>query len=290
MDADQNFFALCRTKDGLAVKRLQLTADVQRKLVALFEVQRTAFFEGISEEVAFSGDWKPDEDELLTIDLPQEANILIETINGNPLARPILDSGDFAQEGIRAIFTGVMEDGIAKVWMQRFSPQQILSRRFSLLLDQNTFKELTGPAFSLDTRLVCVIEDRIMKFKSFHNLRMIFDLSRYFREATDDDIDHFAGHAVLRILDLQRFKNLADQTTRKLIHAVQYSGVLDKHAAKKIQTKARKMGLQLEVIDNAVVIPADKREIKKLLKFLHDDLYEAPLSGARYVTNSKRLA
>jgi hypothetical protein len=37
-------------------------------------------------------------------------------------------------------------------------------------------------------------------------------------------------------------------------------------------------------------MPTERAEIKKLLRFLDDGLYQAPLTGTRYITNSKRLA
>ena len=42
--------------------------------------------------------------------------------------------------------------------------------------------------------------------------------------------------------------------------------------------------------NNRIVLPADKVELRKLLKFLDEDYYESPLSKTRFVSSSKRVA
>ena len=37
-----------------------------------------------------------------------------------------------------------------------------------------------------------------------------------------------------------------------------------------------------------IKVPTDRAGLKQLLRFLDDGLYEASLSGQRYVTNSKK--
>jgi hypothetical protein len=42
-------------------------------------------------------------------------------------------------------------------------------------------------------------------------------------------------------------------------------------------------------VNNAKIeVPEERAGLKQLLRFLDDGLYEAPLSGERYVTNSKQ--
>jgi len=288
MPMPQNIFALCETEDGFVVKRIPVTNALQQELVNLFRDQEAKFVSNVSAEVAFSGDWTPDDDELLTIDLPEEGQVIVDAVTGNTLALPALDAANFAGEGVKAIFTGIQQPGGYKVLVQKFSPQQALSKKFAVLLSNDSFKHLTEPAFTLGSSIVCIIENGVVKFRSFHNLRMIFDLSEHFQEATDDDIDDFAGHSVLEITDVESFKGHADQTVRKLVHKIMKAGVLDDHTAAEIQAKASEVELELSTANGKVVLPEDKPEIKTILRFLDDGLYEAPLSGQRYVTNSKR--
>lgn len=286
----QNLFAVCRAAAGLVAKRIRLDQAVQQQIEDIFSQQEADFRDGITSEVAFDGSWTPDEDEFLTIDTPQEAAIFASTINANPVSIPDIDAANFATEGIKGIFTGIAANGVTKVLVQRFSPQQILSRRFSLLQDGNAFRRLSDPAFSLDTGLTCIVEGGKVKFRSFHKLRAIISLLDVYRAATDQEVQDFAAHAHFEVADAATFVTTADQTIRKLVHAIGRSGTLNNYTITQIETACGAVGMAVAVNNGRLVMPNDRAEIKKLLRFLDDGLYEAPLTGQRYITNSKRLA
>ena len=286
----QNLFAACRINGALVAKRIRLDQAVQQQIENIFHRQEAEFRDGITSEVQFDGSWTSDDDEFLTIDVPQEAAIFADTINANPVAIPDIDTANFEDEGIKGIFTGVTVNGAVKVLVQRFSPQQILSRRFSLFQAGNAFRRLSDPAFSLDTGLTCVIEGGQIKFRSFHKLRAIISLLDVYRAATDQEVQAFAAHAHFEVADTAAFIATADQTIRRLVHAISNSGVLNKHGVVQIQTACNAVGLVVTVNNGRLIMPTDRAEIKKLLRFLDDGLYQAPLTGARYITNSKRPA
>jgi len=281
----QNLFAACRSQDNeLSIKRVRVTQPVQNQVEALFLSQEQAFMDGITEEIHFDGAWKPDFNELLTIDLPDQAVVFTNAIAANPISLPDIDAANIADEGVRALFVGDAD----RVLVQRFAPPQILSRRFSLLLDINTFKRLEDPAFALDVRLTCVIRANKIKFKSFHSLRQIIDLFDLYQEATDDVLSDFARCDILEVDDEDLLRQNADQTCRKLIYAISGSQVLERHTADEIQAAAQSVGLAINLNDGKITVPTDRKGLKELLRFLDDGLYEASLSGQRYVTNSKR--
>lgn len=280
----QNLFAACRSDDGLTIKHVRVTQPVQKAVEELFVSQERDFFNGITEEVDFDGAWKPDGNELLAMPLSDEAKVFTDAISADLLGLPDVDAARFADENVRAIFVGDKD----RVLIQRFAPPQILSRRFSLLLDNNTFKRLDQPAFALDTRLTCVIRDGKIMFKSFHALRQIIDLFDFYQEATDHGIADFAVKPIFDVADLDQFKQNADQTCRKLIYAIGRDGVLDRHTADEIAAAAQGVGLVVDVANEKIRVPTDRAGLKQLLRFLDDGLYEATLSGQRYVTNSKK--
>ncbi len=286
----QNLFAACRVNGALVAKRVRLDQAVQQQIEDIFNQQEAEFRDGITSEVAFDGSWTPDEDEFLTINAPQEAAIFMDTLNANPVSIPDIDTANFEAEGIKGIFTGVAANGATKVLVQRFSPQQILSRRFSLWQNGNAFRRLSDPAFSLDTGLTCVIEDGKVKFRSFHKLRAVISLLDVYRAATDQEVQDFAAHAHFEVADTAAFSATADQTIRKLVHAISRGGVLNNHTVAQIETACNAVGMVVAINNGKLIMPTDRAEIKKLLRFLDDGLYEAPLSGVRYVTNSKKPA
>lgn len=268
----------------MIVKRVKIIQGVQEKIDSIFHAQVASFLDGVSEEIAFGGDWKPDPDELLFIDKPDEVAIIFAAMELNPISLPTVDAKNFVSEGIRALF--IKRGG--RILMQSFTAQQILARRFSLMLDGDTFKEITEPAFTLDNYLVAIIEDDKLKFKSFFNIKRIFSLSQFYHEATDLQVEEFCSHPSLAIEDISDFKEIADEGIRKLVHAIAKTGILDEHSVDDIAAKANSLGLDIAVHDGKLVVPPDRKKTKQLLRFLDDGIYAAALSAKRYVTNSKR--
>ena len=152
----QNLFAACRSGNGLIAKRVKLDATVQQLVEDIFEGQERDFRDGVTEEVAFDGRWKPDDEEFLTIDIPEEATVFQNTIEANALSVPDIDTGHFMEEGIKALFTGSTENGTTKVLVQRFTAHQVLSKQRSFLLHENAFRQITETAFSLSWRVSAI--------------------------------------------------------------------------------------------------------------------------------------
>lgn len=284
-----DYLAICHIRGEQVIKRISLNQNVQNQIDNLFNAQEQSFRENVDEEIAFNGDWKPDENQILVCDITDNAQAILHAISENALALPELDADNFINEGIKAIVTGRGMAGFERVLIQTFTPQQILSKKFSLLLDNNMFNKLDKPSFSLGTSISAIIENGQIKFKSYHKVRTIFELTNYYQEATDEDIDQFSQHNVMQINDLQAFKELADQTIRKLVHAIEKNEVLNNHTATEIKTRAELIDLEINVANGKVQMPTDKSAIKQLLQFLHDDIFEAPLSGNKYLSNSKKL-
>lgn len=284
-----NLLALCRDANGITIKRIPLDGALQNPVMQIFSDQEAAFRADRPNEVAFDGDWNPDDDEILVLDATPEANAMVAAASGNVLALPTINAANFDTENIKALFVGVNAGGGLRLLVQRFTAAQILGRKvLAVIANNNQFSKITDPAFNLATSLTCIIEGGQIKFESYHKLRAVFDVVELFAAATDDDIDDFAGHASIAIADVPALKELVTQTERKLIHKLASSGVLDAHTPQQIQARANATGLVVNLANGQIVFPADKQEIRRLLRFLDDSLYQAPLSGLRYVTNSKR--
>lgn len=283
-----NLLALCRDANGITIKRIPLDGALQKPVMQIFADQEAAFRANRPNEVVFNGDWNPDDDELLVLNGTAESNAMVAAASANILALPAIAAANFDTQNIAALFVGLNVGGALRLLVQRFTVAQILSRKFAVIANNNQFNQITDPAFNLATSLTCIIEGGQIKFDSYHKLRAVFDVAEFFAAATDDDIDDFAGHASIAIVDIQALKENVTQIERKLIHKLANSGVLDAHTPHQIQAKANATGLVVNVANGQVVFPTDKQEIRRMLRFLDDSLYEAPLSGLRYETNSKR--
>mgnify|MGYP000157645793 CR=1 FL=1 len=293
MTAQQNFFALIKDDSGSCqIKRIRVNQPLQTELIQIFENQRVFFEQGVGTEVVFNGDWKPDANEVLTIDNIAESKILADAVNANASSFSDVVISNFSNEPIKAIFTGINSNGQTKVFVQKFSSRQALSlNQLPVIKMQtgNTFVKTTDDIFTIDNKLVAIIEGNKTKFKSFHNARMVFDLSNFYKEATDDDLTQMAQHTSLEIPDLTNFISEADTQVRKMAHSIESSGVLDNYTVTQISTAAANFpNIPVVVSNGKITLPSDKKDLKEVLHFLLEDIYKGPLSGSDYLTNSKR--
>ena len=284
----ENLFAACRVNKVLVGKRIPIDAAIQEELKKVFCEQEAVFRDGVTNEVPFDGTWKPEEDEFLTIPVPDEAKIFEEVTDVNAVSVAEVDTKKFAEEGIKALFTSFSGNEGKKILVQQFTARQILSRRFALLLRNNAFRQLTDTAFTLDSGLTCIIEGGLIKFKSLHKLRSIIDFREIYREATDQEIRNFAGHPKLKVADVDAFLEATSPPSRKLIKAILIDGTLDSYETEFIQKTAQDTDLEVNVQDGKIVVPTKRVDIRELLRFLTESRYLGPLSGQTYITNSRR--
>jgi hypothetical protein len=286
----QNLFAACRVRNQLVAKRVRMDAATQRAVHAMFDAQERSFRNGIISELPYDGSYTPDDDELLTLPVPQEAAVFSATIQANATSIPDINASAFATEGIKGLFTGRIVNGSPIVLVQRFTAAQVLQTKFALFQQGNAFSQLSDPAFTLDSSLTCVIENSNIKFKSQQKLRSIIHMLDIYRAATDQEVRSFAGHSRIEVTDINGFIAAANQPSRRLIHAVASNRVLDTISLPTIQTAAQNTGLHIVLNNGKIVMPTDKKDIKALLQFLNESRYVGPLSGQTYVANSRRAA
>jgi hypothetical protein len=293
MTAQQNFFALIRDDSGSClIKRIRVNQPLQTELVQVFEDQRILFERGVDTEITFNGDWKPESNEVLVINDIRESNLMVDATTANASSFSDVVISNFTNEPIKAIFTGINADGVVKVFVQKFSSRQALSlNQLPIIKMQtgNTFVKTTDDIFTIDNKLVAVIDGNKTKFKSFHNARMVFNLSEYYKEATDEDLTEISNHNSLEISDLQDFITQADSQVRKMVHSIKSSGTLDRYTVSQISSAAANFSeITITLSNGKIALPSEKRELKGVLHFLLEDIYKGPLSGSDYLTNSKR--
>lgn len=283
-----NLLAVCKAGDGLTVKRVRVSADVQALLEGIFLQQEQDFHNGITEEIPFDGGWKPEPNELLTLPITDEIQQTFMAAQREAVDFDVLDANRFLDENVRALGVVVTREGAPRLLLQQFDSRQILQRRLSLTLSGDTFNQLTAPTFCLATALSGVVEGDKVKFRSFSKIRLIFQLKHLYIEATDAQVDAFSGHELLSVANRDEFRTHADQGVRKLIHAISHQGILDEHTAADISGAAAGEGLRIEIEDDKIIVPRERKSLKELLAFLDDGYYRAALSGLHYITNSKR--
>ncbi|EGQ8518231.1 DUF4868 domain-containing protein [Vibrio parahaemolyticus] len=293
MANQQNFFAFIKDDNGnTQVKRIRVQGQLQGELITLFNDQFNSFNHNIDTEVPFNGDWKPDANELLVLADVTEAQEMIDAINANASSFNDLQLSNFNSEPIKAIFTGFVQNSETTVLVQKFSSRQALSlSQIPIIKMQtgNTFVKATEDIFTVDNKLVAVIVGNNTKFKSFHNARMVFNLTNFYQEATDTDLNSICQHPLLEVSDANSFVAEADSQVRKMVHTISSTALLNNYSVSDIQAAAQGFpNVPITFNQGKLVLPNNKRDLKEVLHFLLEDIYKGPLSGSNYLTNSKR--
>lgn len=289
-----NLFAACRKGGQLVVKRVPLDEPTRQRIAHEFLEQERLFRKGVTEEVPFDGGWKADSNELLTVTLPEEASALVKAVESNPISIPLIGKGRLQDERIRALFTArptPNHRGKPVILIQLFRRTQILSHSGVLTLRDEVFSKMEHEAVALGQKLECIVEDNRLKFKSFHNVRMIMgSMGKQFRAATDQEMRTFASHVKIGISSVDDFVIRADETVRKMVQSISVARVLDEFGTSEIMAASKNVKMDLREANGRVVVPDGMKEMKRFLQFLDDRLYRAPLTRQSYITNSKRRA
>ncbi|MDP3493815.1 MAG: hypothetical protein Q8R82_11920, partial [Hyphomonadaceae bacterium] len=92
----------------------------------------------------------------------------------------------------------------------------------------------------------------------------------------------------LGIADIQSLKDVANQTARKSLHAILQSKILDKVSVKTFEKEAAALNIALTVAGGKMELPTDPKDLRDVLNFLQNKVYEGPLDKQIYVANAKR--
>lgn len=292
-----NLFALV-DDEQTPVRRIPLTADLSAELALLFAEQQGALLDG-KEFVEFTGSYSVDHGEIFTIsDYPLPR--VIGDVISNPLTCKMLNLKTETHR-IKALFSGTWGDATKTANFQVFDAGKLLSNGWMLfgapIHSNDTYKRLEEPGLVLQDKLTAHFNDGILHFSSYHNTKRFLDLSEYYREATNIDLDKFASTDLFVFENQASFKENADSIIRKKIALLQRNKVLEKITVAEIQTVANNFNQKLPEEhhiaiavneEGKLVIPQDKKQLKELIRFLDEDYVTAPLSKRKCLTNSKR--
>ena len=287
-----NLFALT-SNPAKRIVRFELSSTVQADLTKYIKTQETTFDE-IEQEIEFNGKYKPDQGEVLYIDNYDDIDGLKVAIE-NPLSFELVEPTEQFFYEIKALFTGyAISSGNIKILLQNFDRRKIISTNgLSIFHSSNVYKKIEGIGLTVDYKLTATIENNRLKFYSFHMARQMFDLSEYYKEATDEDVIEFVEQDIIQTIDTENLIKMSDSWVRGKISLIQQSGILSSIPLNDMKAVAIEFNIPFETVtDNSnevIKIPNNKSDLKKLLRFLDEDYYKSPLSKTNFVTNSKRV-
>lgn len=274
-----------------SVRLLEVDRATQADICSSFAEASAPLLSG-KQILPFDGSYKPNDDEGLSIcnfHLPETITDAVR----NPLGLQTLVYDKDAELDIRAVFVGERtETGTTEVFtvaFQRFRKEQYLStKKFSLFYDKDTFIREKRWGIGITDNVDCVFTQSELLFSSYFYTRQIFDLSEYYRSATDAEVQSFSAITLLNITDQMLFQSMADTWIRRKIAEINDSDVLKNNTAAKIKKLAQHCGLEVNVKNGKLEIPTDKKKLKEILGFLDDEVYKGAFSEETYITNSKR--
>ncbi|MCF4123936.1 Kiwa anti-phage protein KwaB-like domain-containing protein [Methylobacterium sp. SyP6R] len=277
------------------VQRFNLSQDVQDALTDFMLEQEKSFLAYAQDEHDFDGRYKPEKGECLVIRGYDDIDDLHYAIE-NPLSIPEIAPKTENFENIKALFSGYKNDrGEQIILIQNFNRRKIISPEgLSIFHSSNVYKKVDGVGVTIDYRLSAIMKNSEIRFFSFHNVRQIFDLTQYYIEATNSDIQDFAKIDKLHVDDIDTFIVNADSWVRRKVALIQQSGIFEAMTPATIKAAAEyfHININIKAIDGVekIILPSKKAELKKVLRFLDEDYYKSILSNKSMMTNSKVAA
>jgi hypothetical protein len=290
-----NLFAL--TNNSMRrILRLPLSQNIQIEVRALFTIQETQFKALAQEFHDFDGKYKPDDNECLVIKEYDDIDNIHDAV-ANPLGVPEIQSDFDEFSSIKSLFSGyTADDGSSVALFQNFDRRKIISPQgMSLFHTDNVYKKVDGVGLTLDDKLSAILIDKSIQFFSFHNVRKVFDLSQYYVEATNSDLNDFSSLASIHIDNKDEFLAIADSWIRRKVSLISQSKILENVEIDTIVETAKMFNIEIGIIEResgakAIIMPKIKAEIKKLLRFLDEDYFQSSLQQKPFISNSRRPA
>ena len=278
-----NDFVFFLLSDG-SIRKVLLADEVVQDVVELWEPSYARFISDEITEVAFNGSYKPDKEEVMyvTMELPAcFADIPNNTNNYNEIAIP----GD----SIKTVC--LYHNG--SYYFQNFMNNYIVkASNIALFWSNDTFKKFEEQkAFTIEETVNAIYHDGKLYFRSYASARQIFDLTAFYTEATNADIDNVLGNNVFLGTDCEWMKENSDSVMRKQIKSIKDSRILAglNVTTKSFRSWAKKAGIPEGVYNTGnLVFPKNKKECKVILSFLNDDILEGHFTKSIYLSNSKR--
>lgn len=274
-------------RDSTSVKMIEMKKDDNLSVKNLLKQSRKNYKEN---SIEFDGSYKPESDECLVIKNFELPNEITEAIN-NPLGVSHVSVNSHNEFGIKAIFVPISDDDdCEKIIFQRVRNKQILkSNDITLLFHKDTFICEKKPGIVITECIDAYYDCGDLYFKSYYLANQIFNLNKYYREATTEDIKTFCSYSCFSIDNIDSIAESCNNWTRRKIAYILDSKVLEENSPDEIIKSANKLNLKFKINDdNKIIFPNDKESQKELLSYLAEEIYRGSLTDGVYLTNSKR--
>jgi hypothetical protein len=268
------------------VQEVRLDNKTHQTIAGAFDDLGAQFLKDGTEILPYSAGYKPDAGELMELSYQ-----LPETLWSS---RAALDPGVLKMDAkaLRAkppIALVAVTCGRRPIFrFQAVDNRNLLHTKHVLLFGPGTLHLNTNPGLVIGEHIDAVHEDGKLYFHSEHTVRRFLDLEKFFREATDEQLESVLTTRPFVIDDLLGVKSAANTLVRRKVAELAEASQTFRVPALKLA--ARKAKITLKERSGLIVVPSSARELEKLVRLLHDDYLESLFgSGRVYRTNSKLL-
>lgn len=285
-------FAL--TKEAPRIRKVILQGDAQDELEETAHEQIENFM-SFEECYALDAQYRPEDHEAFKVSDFEDLDGIIEAVKEPAGVLPWDTNEDDIE--VKGFFFGVQGGDGWTVGLQIFDRRQLISNKFTLLWSKNSFERVKGLALSLDNKLAAVVKENEnnldLYFKSLHNARRLFDMDMYFKEATEQDVNDFFEGDLFSGYDRNECLELIDNWCRKKIAFILKEERFNNLTATHIKSKADELNVEINVEkdkngEDKIQFPDEKKTLKRILRFLDEDIYKSSLTNTIFVANSKR--
>ena len=292
MFRDFQLAALTKSENEWRLLRIPLHQRLQDSLLESWHQQYEAFV-GEGREIPFDLGYMPEDQEKFRMKAYGLPPWLEEGTDGKVRTLEPLNRHTALLDSIRAII-GVARQpsGEELLLAQSFSRSHVIQPGRFLFLDNNTYETPRHSGITLGTHLALVyyVKTRKLVFENFRTANVILPLTDFVVEASDSDIREVLNHRLLKAEDIDATAADASQWTRKRFAMLKASRILDGFSAAELVKRSRGYRVELKVEKGRVVFPANRRETRRLLQFLNEELFRGAITEKLYETNSKRVA
>ncbi|WP_414499541.1 hypothetical protein [Zymobacter sp. IVIA_12111.31 C1] len=287
------------TNSAPRIRKIVINRSAQEDLEYNANDQMADFL-GYEECHELEAQYKPDTHEIFKIEDFEDIDGIINAVKDPAGINAWAPESEDLLE-IKAFFFCIEHDDDICVGFQTFDRRQVLSQKFTLLFARDSFINVKGVAFSLDSKLTAVIqknnkeESLNLLFRNLHNTRRIFDMDIYFKEATAEDVDKFFNEEKFVGYDNKQRNDggIIDDWCRKKISYILNEGNVKDLSPDILKQKALELDVTIEFSkdedgNEKIKFPTERTELKNLLRFLDEDIYKSSLTDTLYVANSKR--
>ena len=225
--------------------------------------------------------------------LPEEIATAGDNIDTVENYKPI-DSNGKTKCGfeIKAILMVRKTDDGDYIAGQKFTQRQIVVKqgRFNVILSGDTFKEDNNRfSISMNEGIDCLFTPEGLIFSKYNDANSIFDISDFYRSATQDEVNKFANSAAFEIQDFNDFNiSVKSVPMRKKIAKILDLGTLQNVDLIRENAEKVDIAIPFNAAGDRIVLPTNKKELKEILAFLSEELYPGMFTNKTYLSNSTR--